>query len=921
MGQITSGVGLISGINYADLIDQLLSIEARPKTIIETRNATLSATQVAFQSVNAKLLAHKLSVSTLLNSSTFSNTSATSSDESVLTATSSKSATPGTYEFTVDQLVTTQQVISKGYADSDATALGAGTLTFEFGDARLDSKTSLSLLNGGDGVKRGDIRITDRSGASAIVDLSRALTVDDVIDQINSAGAINVTASIADDGLVIDDNTGSTATSLQVQEVGAGTTAADLGLTAAAVGDKLTGDQINLIKGSTALSNLNDGLGVRILAVQDDFQITTRDGNTHNIDLAGATTIDDVIATIDSVTSSDVVTTVNAAGTGLLLTDTTVGATFGIAALYGSNAAADLGIEQTNATGQIDSGRLIAAINSKLVKHVNGGSGATLGTIRINNRAATSTDIDISSAGSISEVVDLINNAGAGVTASLNAPGNGVLLTDTTGSTASNLTVTDESGTGAVDLNIAADVAANTIDSGNLQYQYLSDNTTLVSMNGGRGVSKGNFKITDSAGKSKEVLMSDGSEITLYDVIKEINSRNLAINARINDNGDGILIEDTGPGTVKLKIEELGSTTARDLGILGEAANAGDDLDGTFERTVTVDAADTLSDVAASVNSSGLDIAAVVINDGSPTNPYRINFTSKNEGRSGAYVFDDNGLGMGATTLVEAQNSVVFYGSSDPAKSIAISSPSNTLTTVVPGATIDLKGTSTSSVQVTINRDDSAITTAITNFVDNFNGVIDTIDEHDRYNVETETRGLLLGDTTVGTVRSRLFRLATGRHPDLTGQFTALSQVGIRVSGGGKLSFDQTKLTAALASDRDAVEQLFTLKDTTTDPTTGETTVTAAGAMARLEEALERFTDAVDGSIQSRVDAIDDQIELGNNRIAALDDRLDAKRLVLETQFRTLEQTLATLQSQSSSLGNLQPILLQSRNSSGSLLG
>ena len=114
MGQITSGVGLISGINYADLIDQLLAIEARPKSIIEVRNATLSATQVAFQSVNAKLLAHKLSVSTLLNSSTFRNTSATSSDESVLTATSSKSATPGTYEFTVDQLVTTQQVISKG---------------------------------------------------------------------------------------------------------------------------------------------------------------------------------------------------------------------------------------------------------------------------------------------------------------------------------------------------------------------------------------------------------------------------------------------------------------------------------------------------------------------------------------------------------------------------------------------------------------------------------------------------------------------------------------------------------------------------------------------------------------------------------------------------------------------------------------
>lgn len=31
MGQISSGIGLISGINTADLIEQLLAIEARPK--------------------------------------------------------------------------------------------------------------------------------------------------------------------------------------------------------------------------------------------------------------------------------------------------------------------------------------------------------------------------------------------------------------------------------------------------------------------------------------------------------------------------------------------------------------------------------------------------------------------------------------------------------------------------------------------------------------------------------------------------------------------------------------------------------------------------------------------------------------------------------------------------------------------------
>ena len=50
-------------------------------------------------------------------------------------------------------------------------------------------------LNGGAGVQRGKIRITDRSGAVATIDLSFARTVDDVLQAINSNEDISVTAS------------------------------------------------------------------------------------------------------------------------------------------------------------------------------------------------------------------------------------------------------------------------------------------------------------------------------------------------------------------------------------------------------------------------------------------------------------------------------------------------------------------------------------------------------------------------------------------------------------------------------------------------------------------------------------------------------------------------------------------------------
>ena len=71
------------------------------------------------------------------------------------------------------------------------TAVGEGTLRLRFGGF-VDKGMDLSLLNGGAGVERGQIRITDRSGASEVIDLRSALTIDDVVEAINSSDKIDV---------------------------------------------------------------------------------------------------------------------------------------------------------------------------------------------------------------------------------------------------------------------------------------------------------------------------------------------------------------------------------------------------------------------------------------------------------------------------------------------------------------------------------------------------------------------------------------------------------------------------------------------------------------------------------------------------------------------------------------------------------
>ena len=913
MGQITSGVGLVSGLPIAEIVDQLIAIESRPKQIIQSRVAVLQSQQVAFQNINAKLLALKLSVTNLASSTTFSGTTTSSTNENVLAATSSTSATPGSYNFIVDRLVSTQQMITQGFADSNTTAIGAATLTFEFGNGRLDTDTDLGLLNGGAGTIRGKIRITDRSGASQVVDLSKALTANDVLTAINNTSTISVTASISGDKFVIHDTSGSTTTSLSVADTGASGTTASLGLDAAAVGDTLTGNQINLITADTPLSILNDGRGVDINhAIPDHLRLRLRTGDFFNVDLTGATTVGDVLDAINTQLAGKVNAAIDAGNTGINIQHTgpDLGFMFEVFTTNNSSAAIDLGIVGPGDDGSSSGGRLIAAINSKLVKNLNGGAGATFGEISITNRSGVTTSVMLDSAGSVSEGIGLINAADADVTASINQAGNGILLTDQTGDTASDLIVADISGTAATDLKIVGSFTADRVDSGNLQYQYIFASTLLASLNGGQGISRGQFTITDSSGVTATVDLSQGNETTVQDVLDEINSRGLLINAEINNTGDGILIEDLGPGTIKLAVNESGSSTAADLGLLGEAANFSDNLDGRFEKTVAVDAADTLNDIAQKINDAGIGVTATIINDGSASSPFRLSLTAKESGSAGAFVFDDGTSNFNAISLSQARDAAVFFGSTDPATGIAIQTSSNTLSNIVPGTTIDLKDTSDSPVQITITRDDSAITGAIQHFVDDFNNVVDTLDNLDGYDSETEQRGLLLGDSTISVVRTSLFRLANTRISDLTGQFNNLAQLGITIGAGARMRFDSDRFEQAMAADRDAVEEIFTFKETEKDQATGDITLIAGGIGARFDQLLASLTDSVAGTLQSRINAIDRQVQMSNRRIEQLNDKLADKRARLEAQFAAMEQAIARIQGQSSALASLQALAL-----------
>jgi flagellin-like hook-associated protein FlgL len=140
-------------------------------------------------------------------------------------------------------------------------AENGGTTAADLGIRSLAPTTKLADLNGGKGVNTvngPELQVTRKDGTSFQVDISSAVTVQDVINAINAAdGGSGVTASFATtgNGIVLSDSTGGPG-ALSVSSINFSSTAKDLGLDAPASGATLTGKDTNGIEVPGLFGNL-----------------------------------------------------------------------------------------------------------------------------------------------------------------------------------------------------------------------------------------------------------------------------------------------------------------------------------------------------------------------------------------------------------------------------------------------------------------------------------------------------------------------------------------------------------------------------------------------------------------------------------------------------------------------------------------
>jgi flagellar hook-associated protein 2 len=906
MGRIQTSIGLMSGIPIADTVDKLMAIARRPRELLASQNETFQRQQTAVTELSALLATVQFAARNLGKSELYTRRAAQANPSELVDVKVTGSPPLGSVVVRPIRLTSNHQLLSSGVAAANA-PLGGGKLSWRFGP-HLASPLALNVLNGGEGFVPGLLRITDRSGASAIIDLSAAQTVEDVLETINEATGLRVLATAEGDRIRITDLSGGTGR-LVIQEVTPGT-AVSLGLhTINTSEESALGEDIVRLSPQITLDLLNDGRGVRTLRYLPEIRYNLRDGSQGSIDLSNffrnsrplhAIPLGELLDYVNGLSPDKFRLEIASDGDRLIFRDLTEGtANTTLESLHGSSLLADLGLDRSSEGGVIVGRRLVGGLQTVLLTGLNGGHGfGRLGQIRIVDRSGAEATVDLAGVETLEELLARINQSGIQVRAELNPFRTGILLRDISGQAGGPLVVAsaDETRT-AEKLNLAGAHASGTANSGDLHLQTVSENTLLSTLYGGRGVATGSFTLIDSRGIRRTIVVSPQNVATLGDLLRILNTSGLSIRAEINPTGDGIRLIDEGGGDGQLRVVARSGNTAADLGLLrpsrteileGRRVQV---IDGSLTFSVELSASETLEQLVGKINAVAGGIRASLINDGT-ARPWRIVVQSERSGRQGAILIADSTLPLSFSQLTPARDALLALGG-DPgtAGGIILASNTNVFSQVVPGLTVTLKQATGERVNISVTTSQSDVIVSAKLLADNYNRFRQKLAEYTAFDPQTGKKAPLFGDITALRLQTELPAFLSSPLRGV-GRFTSIRELGIQLQQDGSLSLDEEQLRAAFQEDPEAVSRFFADPDN--------------GFAKKLDRLLEQLGGPTSSLLGQRIEALSRKIQWNTRRMEELDERLRVQRERLLQQFYRLDRIVGQMQSQLGIVDRLQ---------------
>jgi len=237
--------------------------------------------------------------------------------------------------------------------------------------------------------------------------------------------------------------------------------------------------------------------------------------------------------------------------------------------------------------------------------------------------------------------------------------------------------------------------------------------------------------------------------------------------------------------------------------------------------TVTIDidsSNNTLEGIMTAINDADAGVSAAIVNDGAG---FRLLISSDSTGLENSIeisVDDDDGNDTDTSGLSNfvfnsaATNMEQTADAKDALLSVnglAVTSSSNSVSTVIPGAQLQLHQLTTSSVALVIEEDRGAITGGINSFIAGYNQFIATVNALSAYDVEQDLPSALVGDFTLRSISGQIDSVLRSAVSGITGSIDNLAELGISTSQTGTLTLDQTRLNAVLDEDPSQLSKVF----------------------------------------------------------------------------------------------------------------
>lgn len=339
-----------------------------------------------------------------------------------------------------------------------------------------------------------------------------------------------------------------------------------------------------------------------------------------------------------------------------------------------------------------------------------------------------------------------------------------------------------------------------------------------------------------------------------------------------------------GAGTLTLQLGRWSNTDTSPSFTAGAAAAV----------DIAVDADDTLTDIAKKINDAAMGLTATVLRDASGERLLlRSNKTGEEQGfrvqvvESGgpglsSLTFDPQnsaGVGMAANAIQYAKNTQATLNG------IAISSTDNVFEGAIAGVRITASEVTTKPVEVVVKTDTAAMRKNLQDFVNAYNAINDLLGAATKYDSETKTAGVLQGDSTAIGLQS-MFRNMVISDRGGDGSYRRLSDIGLEMQRGGKLTINDTKLNEALKNPEE-LKKLFA--GTTEDP----------GLAVKMKNSLTSLL-SVDGLMNNKSDALTAAVKRNTADQGRVTARAEMYEKRLRAQYVALDRQMGSLSALSS---------------------